>query len=227
MAMFPPRPPTNFPIRSEPTSRYFQPQERSFFAQPGKEIVRVHVEVDLPHRGTDSLSEAQQNGLTKSRAIRDPASLRSWPAGHSPASSAMSVINSHPTHSPTLHPSSNSSASQSQAPNYSHSNSLSSTTRSSQRGGVTSLISAPLFPQMPPHPGPSSSQPPPNLHPVSMQHHGAGLRTPPPSSAGTPSTKTEQTEDYRDDPDEAWRTPMPYAERRRAGKHTRRVIVRN
>lgn len=29
-----------------------------------------------------------------------------------------------------------------------------------------------------------------------------------------------------DNPDEAWRRPMPYAERRRAGKHTKRVIVR-
>jgi hypothetical protein len=30
----------------------------------------------------------------------------------------------------------------------------------------------------------------------------------------------------QDNPDEAWRRPMPYAERRRAGKHTKRVIIR-
>ncbi|KAJ8463507.1 hypothetical protein ONZ45_g17558 [Pleurotus djamor] len=29
------------------------------------------------------------------------------------------------------------------------------------------------------------------------------------------------------DDDEAWKRPTPYSERRRAGKHTRRVIVKN
>ncbi|EEB97645.1 hypothetical protein MPER_02997, partial [Moniliophthora perniciosa FA553] len=46
MAMFPPS--CNIPVRPEPTSGYFQLQERQFFAQAGKEIVRVRVEIDVP-----------------------------------------------------------------------------------------------------------------------------------------------------------------------------------
>src|SRR6202020_501848 len=46
MALFPPAPPEVFP---GPTSGFFRRQERAFFAQAGKEIVRVRVEVDLPH----------------------------------------------------------------------------------------------------------------------------------------------------------------------------------
>jgi hypothetical protein len=55
-----------------------------------------------------------------------------------------------------------------------------------------------------------------------LHQTGSGLRTPPQDSIsqGQPSSKPEYpTEEY--DPDEAWRRPMPYAERRRAGKHTR------
>ncbi|PBK69326.1 hypothetical protein ARMSODRAFT_1037847 [Armillaria solidipes] len=113
MAMFPPAPPSVIPHRTEPTSGYFQRQERAFFAQAGAEIVRVHVEVDIP-------SHAATMRDDKSRTA---------------------------TH----------------------------------------------------HPDPT----PP----------GAQTKVEFPDEGG--------------DPDESWKRPMPYAERRRAGKHTRRVIVRN
>ncbi|KAI0324517.1 hypothetical protein GY45DRAFT_377603 [Cubamyces sp. BRFM 1775] len=45
MALFPPAPP---PIRPGPTSGYFQREERQFFAQAGKEIVRVRIEIETP-----------------------------------------------------------------------------------------------------------------------------------------------------------------------------------
>ncbi|KAJ7573972.1 hypothetical protein C8J56DRAFT_980389 [Mycena floridula] len=185
MAMFPPRPPSVLPAKPEPTSRYFQGQERSFFAQPGKEIVRVHVEVDLPsHRGPDD--------SVKSRAHRDS---RGWPPSHSPSSSVISVPPSQ-NHSPALQRASPPGAG---ATHHSYPN---------RRAGPPGPPSS--FPQMPPLPGPQPS----------------GTRRSPPFES--PSSRPEfQGDELREDSDEAWRTPMPYAERRRAGKHTRRVVVRN
>lgn len=185
MAMFPPAPPDSFSeMRPGPTSGYFQRQERAFFAQAGKEIVRVRVEVDLPE------NEPPKSSRT--------GSSRPWP-GHS---------------TPVPHHSSPPSSS---APlGYSH-----STSRLSQRGPVPATA-APLFPTTPSHAPPS--QHPSDLHP---HQTNSGLRTPPqdPTQPGAPSSKTEpQPDEY--DPDESWRRPMPYAERRRAGKHTKRVIVR-
>lgn len=202
MAMFPPAPPDNFPeMRPGPTSGYFQRQERAFFAQAGKEIVRVRVEVDLPHGG-DS-----ENGQGKSRARDATSTPRSWPALGHPQSSGSSQHHSPPQTSaaPLLYP---------------H-----PTSRPSQRGPVP-VTPAPLFP-ITTHP--PTSQLPPNLHPPTLHQPGLGLRTPPQDSSqsGASNPKAEfQSDEYSGDPDEAWRRPMPYAERRRAGKHTRRVIVR-
>ncbi|TFK36064.1 hypothetical protein BDQ12DRAFT_725363 [Crucibulum laeve] len=199
MAMFPPPPPDIFPeMRGGPTSGYFQKQERAFFAQAGKEIVRVRVELDLPPG-----AEAESS---KSRA-REAGTSRPWPpSGHTPSGAGSAH------HSPVQ--------SSSSAPMlYPH-----PTSRPSHRGPVP-VTTAPLFP-IASHP--PSSQLPPNLHPPPTLHQpSSGIRTPPQEStqSGAPSAKAEfQTEEY--DPDEAWRRPMPYAERRRAGKHTRRVIVR-
>ena len=78
-------------------------------------------------------------------------------------------------------------------------------------------------------PGSPHGQPPQlplNLHTPTSHQGGMTLRTPPHDPH--PGTKVEfqAPDDYRDDTDEAWRRPTPYADRRRAGKHTRRVIVR-
>ena len=60
MALFPPPPPLN--IRSGPTSGYFQREERAFFAQAGKEIVRVRIEVDMPQNseGDDPMTSGRE-----------------------------------------------------------------------------------------------------------------------------------------------------------------------
>ncbi|GLB44480.1 hypothetical protein LshimejAT787_1701070 [Lyophyllum shimeji] len=183
MAMFPPAAPSVCPeMRAGPTSGYFQRQERAFFAQAGREIVRVRVELDILKDGD------AENNPSKSRG-RDPS--RSWaPGGHvphlSPAQSAAApVLYPHPTNS-----------------------------RPPPRGAAP-VTSAPLYP-IPSHS--PSSQHPPNLHPPS-------LRTPPHENTQLSPPKTEFAQDEYD-PDEAWRRPMPYNERRRAGKHTRRIIVR-
>ncbi|KAF8064335.1 hypothetical protein FPV67DRAFT_1504561 [Lyophyllum atratum] len=184
MAMFPPAPPDiSQEMRAGPTSGYFQRQERAFFAQAGREIVRVRVEVDIQN-GADG-----ENIPTKASRGRDPS--RSWaPLGHvahhSPVQSASTPV-------PYPHP-----------PN----------SRPPPRG-TAPVTSAPLYP-IPSHS--PSSQHPPNLHPTA-------LRTPPHDNAQIGTPKSEFASDEYD-PDEAWRRPMPYAERRRAGKHTRRVIVR-
>ncbi|KAF5376747.1 hypothetical protein D9615_007894 [Tricholomella constricta] len=183
MAMFPPAAPEISPeMRAGPTSGYFQRQERAFFAQAGREIVRVRVEVDIQN-GADA-----ENMPSKTRG-RD--SSRPWPhLGHGPHHSPVQSSSA-----PVLYP---------HPPN----------SRPSPRG-IAPVTSAPLYP-IPSHS--PSSQHPPNLHPPA-------LRTPPHDNAQPGAPKSEfQADEY--DPDEAWRRPMPYAERRRAGKHTRRVIVR-
>ncbi|KAG5637703.1 hypothetical protein H0H81_003559 [Sphagnurus paluster] len=164
MAMFPAPPPEISPeMRAGPTSGYFQRQERAFFAQAGREIVRVRVEVDIQN------SKDADNIPSKARG-RDHS--RPWPP-----------VAHGPHHSP---------------------------------------VQASAAPVLYPHP--STSRPPPRgTHPPNL--HPPALRTPPHDNTQSTVLKSEfQTDEY--DPDEAWRRPMPYAERRRAGKHTRRVIVR-
>ena len=193
MAMFPPAPPDNFEMRPGPTSDFFKRQERAFFAQAGKEIVRVRVEVDYPHGN-------------ESEAVKPRPASRPWPLngpgpGPSPSTAA-------PHHSPVQ---------SSSAPLlYPH-----PATRPAPRVSVP-VNPAPMFP-LSSH-TPTSNQLPPNLHPPVLHQTTSGLRTPPEDNI-PPNAKPEYApEEY--DPDEAWRRPMPYAERRRAGKHTRRVIVR-
>lgn len=192
MAMFPPAPPDNFEMRPGPTSDFFKRQERAFFAQAGKEIVRVRVEVDFPH-GSE-LDVKQQR----------PAS-RPWPLNGPGPGPGPSSSTAPPHHSPGQSPT---------APLlYPH-----PATRPAPR---VSVNPSPMFPPLSAH-TPTSNQLPSNLQPPGP-HQTSGLRTPPEDSA--PNSKPEYTtEDY--DPDDSWRRPMPYAERRRAGKHTRRVIVR-
>lgn len=189
MAMFPPAPPDNFEMRPGPTSDFFKRQERAFFAQAGKEIVRVRVEVDFPH------------GNEPDVAKQKPAS-RPWPLnGPGPGPSASTV------HSPGQSPS---------APLlYPH-----PATRPAPRVSVPVNPSS-MFPPLSSH-TPTSNQVPSNLHPPVTT---SGLRTPP-DDPTRPISKPEYTEEYEPEADESWRRPMPYAERRRAGKHTRRVIVR-
>ncbi|KAF5366763.1 hypothetical protein D9758_006505 [Tetrapyrgos nigripes] len=181
MAMFPPPSPGNFPVRPEPTSGYFERQERAFFAQAGREIVRVRLEVDF-----DSSDQP------KPSRSRDPTTSPSWrPQGP----------NSHPQSSP-------SSSSYPSLPQRS-------------RSRAASAASAPLF-------HPSNPSVPPN----SSSHSRPALRTPPqdasrPRSNPPPIPPGASPPDEIRDDDESWRRPMPFAERRRAGKHTRRVIVRN
>jgi len=193
MALFPPAPPANFAeMRPGPTSGFFQRQERAFFAQAGREIVRVRVEIDVP----------QQDDTHSGSKIREPSQSgppRSWPQ-----------LPPHPQHHSPVEPPLGPYPHHPKQPR-------------SSRAMPTPV--QPMLP-VPPH-GP---QPPLNLHSTPSSHHsGVNLRSPPREPHSIPSAKveTQGSEEYRDDSDDAWRRPTPYADRRRAGKHTRRVVVRN
>lgn len=208
MAMFPAAPPDNFPeMRPGPTSGFFQRQERAFFAQAGKEILRVQLEVDVPRGDVGDL------GKSSSRA--GGSSSRPWPPTASSSSHGLPPVSGSASHSPGI--------SSSAPPPYPHP----APHRTSPRGSQPNP--PPHFPLSPSHNHPHlhSQGLPPNLHPppVQMHQNGPGVRTPPrdPSQLSSSSKPEYSQEDYDD---ESWKRPMPYAERRRAGKHTRRVIVR-
>ncbi|KAF9529112.1 hypothetical protein CPB83DRAFT_853246 [Crepidotus variabilis] len=181
MAMFPPAPPDNIPeMRPGPTSGFFQRQERAFFAQAGKEIVRVRVDVDLTPSSEDPLKP------------RPSSSARSWTSGSGSVGTVAlhSPVQSSPAATPYPHPSSRPRVNQGPAPVY----------------------------PMGPHP--PASHPPPG-HPAPSSHPAStGIRTPPQEMMPPAVSKPE----YATEDDESWRRPMPYAERRRAGKHTKRVL---
>jgi hypothetical protein len=182
-------------MRPGSTSGYFKRQERAFFAQAGKEIVRVRVEVEVPQEV--DLDKGGGKARGRDNTIPCP-----WSSEHT-----FSPPQSH-------HRPSDGSSTTSPLP-YSPSHGLS-------RSGPIPVTPTSIYPV-------SShghiAQPPPDFHPPTRRHGGPGVHTPPQDMS--PDLKTEsQTDEYVDDPDEAWRRPMPYAERRRAGKHTKRVIVR-
>ncbi|KAG1733938.1 hypothetical protein EDD22DRAFT_810083 [Suillus occidentalis] len=182
MALFPPAPPANFAeMRPGPTSGFFQRQERAFFAQAGREIVRVRVEIDVP-QGDESIKsrEAVPNGPPRSWPQLPP-----HPQHHSPIDSPMGAYGHHGKGG------------------------------RGSRSMPTPTQGPSMFPVAP------QPQPPLNLH----SHAGVGLRSPPHHEGA--KVEIAATEDYRDDSDDAWRRPTPYADRRRAGKHTKRIVVRN
>src|SRR5262245_38230300 len=76
MAMFPPERPSDFSdLRPGSPIGYFKRQERAFFAQAGKEIVRVHVEVEVPQE----VDLDKGGGKSRGRANTIPAP---WPSEH-------------------------------------------------------------------------------------------------------------------------------------------------
>ncbi|EIW76570.1 hypothetical protein CONPUDRAFT_146416 [Coniophora puteana RWD-64-598 SS2] len=194
MAMFPPQAPANFgAIQPGATSHWFQRQERAFFAQAGKEIVRVRVEIDMP-------PQSSEEAHASSSKPRDSVGPRTWPA-----------LPPHPHHSPSQ-------------PSASHPYAHSKSSRQA-RAMPPMPTQTPTMHPVPAHP----SQPPPHHTPGSY-HANVTLRTAPTEvhqSSGAAPMEYTAGDDYRESSDDAWRRPTPYTDRRRAGKHTKRVIVRN
>ncbi|TFK99970.1 hypothetical protein BDV98DRAFT_570507 [Pterulicium gracile] len=202
MAMFPPAPPDVYPEMMRAgsnagfsTSDFFRNQERAFFAKSGKEVIRMSLEV----RTMDVDSEGPSSVRMKKRPRAPSTASFPRPSYPQPHPSTGGLPPSRPPSQTNVLP--NSSAG-----------------------------TAPLEPRSMPPPPPVAITPshPTHMPPPSGHHahphsqHGPGVRRSPKHHV-----KPEHpyaSESYRQDDDEAWRTPMPHHERRRAGKHTRRVL---
>lgn len=190
MALFPPNPPTtlNDQLANSGTSSYFRREERAFFAQGDREIVRVRIDMDLA-QGFD-----RKNGYDKGKGREPLANQNGGPRPYLPQI---------PPLPPAPAPTNGSMAPPNPGPAVSN----------TRHARASSFHTSPRAQHLPHHP------PPP---PRGLQH----------DTAGQPHSESHHNEFHpedmqQDSPDEAWRRPMPYAERRRAGKHTKRVIVRS
>ncbi|KAI0673140.1 hypothetical protein C8Q78DRAFT_990435 [Trametes maxima] len=205
MALFPPAPP---PMRPGPTSGYFQHEERKFFAQAGKEIVRVRIEIDTPVVAGPPLAPPPGPG------VASPTHALPGPQHRHPH------VHPHPHQHPHPHP-------------HHHDR---------QPSGPSPSLPPP--PPPPPHstsprshlpPGPGfPPQGPPALGlggPGAPAHPGYPIHSPPAAMRPPESERRGVGGGAGDamvveDDEEAWRHPTPHNARRRAGKHTRRVIVK-
>lgn len=71
MRLFPPPPPSQFSeLKGGPTSYYFRRQERAFFAQAGREEIRIRLNADFAHRFSPPLANiaAPMNMPLRNRA---------------------------------------------------------------------------------------------------------------------------------------------------------------
>ena len=175
MAMFPAQQPECKPPHA--SSDIFARQERAFFAQAGREIRRVRVEVDAP----------------------DAAAPRGWPGHGQPLQPAPHPMT--PVQNPAAYP--------------------------YPPPGSRPVMPPPPGPPMhgqpyPPPPMPQEHAPHP--HPSHHRQPSGGLRTPPREPAAPPG---QPHADIVLEEDESWRRPIPCSERRRAGKHTKRVVVKH
>ncbi|KAI0354256.1 hypothetical protein OH77DRAFT_522617 [Trametes cingulata] len=215
MALFPPAPP---PIRPGPTSGYFQHEERKFFAQAGKEIVRVRLEIDTPANGAHPptpTGPGVPGVASPTQGLPNPHAHGRHPHPHS-----------HPHQHQHPHP-------------HAH-------RHDRQASGPSPGLPPPPPPphstsprsHLPPGPGfpvASSQGPPPALGgPGAPAHPGYPVHSPP-SISGRPTEPERIPRGVGggagdamvvEEDDERWRHPTPHNERRRAGKHTRRVIVK-
>ncbi|KAI6102982.1 hypothetical protein F5141DRAFT_242629 [Pisolithus sp. B1] len=200
MALFPPAPPTAEVRHS--TSGFFQRQERAFFAQAGKEILRSWPQQEMA-------SSPSSPPYPRSKPHRTMPGPPPPASPHTAAPTPTAPANN--LHAPLVPQPAPLSPPQAHHPHDHH--------------------QLPHHPPHPSHPGALALRPPHDDH-----HHTHPPQHPPPMSAGLSKVEFQAPVDYRDDngltgvgpggPDDSWRRPTPYSDRRRAGKHTRRIIVR-
>ncbi|KAI9435789.1 hypothetical protein H4582DRAFT_2112234 [Lactarius indigo] len=209
MRLFPPQPPEQpLFLKQGSTSLYFRRQEHQFFAQAGKEIIRVRVESDFPptpartSKGKEPVSvphpwsahphaplppsvQQQQQQQQQQQPQPQQQSAQSQPQPTMQPPPPLPEVAHAPAahmHSPP-HP----------VPPYSHHH------PDIARGNPSAVVPPPGY--APPH------------HPATIVRNA-----PPPVD--------QRVDDIREEDDQSWRRPTPHGERRRAGKHTRRVVVR-
>ncbi|KAI0000775.1 hypothetical protein BJV74DRAFT_944587 [Russula compacta] len=199
MRLFPPQPPEQ-PIflKQGPTSLYFRRQEHQFFAQAGKEIIRVRVESDFPPpsgsaRSTSKGKEPVSWPTHSHPPVPPPPSMQQQQQQQPPPpppeqhAHAPAHMHSPPHHHPV--------------PPYPHHHPDMTRGGPAPVGGASAGAVAPPPGYAPPH------------------HQGAMVRNGPPPV-------DHRVDDIREEDDQSWRRPTPHGERRRAGKHTRRVVVK-
>jgi len=184
--------------RTETTSGYFHLQERAYFAQAGKEIIRVRVDVDVRDMPIDVDHDDKRRSRGMEMDVRrrdDEARIAGANTPHHQVSPHMMAMRNPRDHhrDNKEHSSPRDVHSKPSLPNL-------------RRMSIDSVH---------PHSPPKSRY----AYPPEAEHESRELRLGP----------SEYIPGYSlpDDSDEAWRRPMPHGERRRAGKHTRRVIVKN
>ncbi|VDB92194.1 unnamed protein product, partial [Peniophora sp. CBMAI 1063] len=88
MRLFPPPPPSQFSeLKGGPTSYYFQRQERAFFAQAGREQIRIRLDAEFAPRPSPPTAN-----------MPAPTSMpsRNWAPPQAP-------VHPHPSHMPPAH----------------------------------------------------------------------------------------------------------------------------
>ncbi|TFK92147.1 hypothetical protein K466DRAFT_573234 [Polyporus arcularius HHB13444] len=214
MALFPPSPP---PHPLCPTSAFFDREERKFFAQAGKEIVRLRLEVDtLGARGPPPGSVGSMSMPPPPVPVPGPSSSVSPRDRHSRAQSQPQHQHQHGHSSHShQHPRPHQHQHQHAHPGSPHHDRPPPTSHGAPQGPP--LTTSPRV-----HVPPASFAPPPAPSTSGPAHPGYPVSRPPEHTGG--GGEAMVVED--DDNDESWRRPTPHNARRRAGKHTRRVIVK-
>ncbi|KAI0297871.1 hypothetical protein B0F90DRAFT_1736515 [Multifurca ochricompacta] len=203
-----PPPPTGHELmrlfpHNHPTNPFSSNREHQFFAQAGKEIIRVRVESDFPPTPSGPRT-------TKGK---EPVSVQHpWPAHSHPPPPPVTVP---PQPQPTMQPPPEHG---SHAPTHMHSpphpippyphHHPDISRGAPGSGAVAAAAAAVAAPPPPPPPGYA-----PSHHPATIVRNA-----PPPVD--------HRVDDIREEDDQSWRRPTPHGERRRAGKHTRRVVVK-
>ncbi|KAI0744568.1 hypothetical protein C8Q76DRAFT_764205 [Earliella scabrosa] len=216
MALFPPAPPL---MQPGPTSGFFEREERKFFAQAGKEIVRLRLEIDtLSHPGSvggaTSSSVPTPSALTPTSGPGVPSPTHRHRHPRAPS------LPAHPHH-PHPHPHPHERAPPTVAnlpPPPPPPHATSPRTHAPPPFPLPPAAASPQGPGVPAHPGYPINRPPPT--PVEHERAAGGGVGVGGGGGGGEAMVVE------DDDDEAWRRPTPHNARRRAGKHTRRVIVK-
>jgi hypothetical protein len=244
MALFPPPPPSR-PVEQGPTSGYFSQQERAYFSRPGREVIRLRDGPRSPHE-RDREHDRNRGKHRHNPMPALPPHSTAPPTVFIPPSTRTHMQGSHspllysPSGRPLPTPVDFAYASRHSGQPPSHSTSSSGAHRLPP-GGVTTISIPPAHTPVPGHTASTHGQGPPlGSAPPMHSYHGPPHPTPTgpghwPSehdpgyqlhSHDLAHRRSSRDDGMQPDQDQAWRRAMPPSERRRAGKHTKRVIVK-
>ncbi|EIM84232.1 uncharacterized protein STEHIDRAFT_169990 [Stereum hirsutum FP-91666 SS1] len=246
MRLFPPPPPDQFSmLKPGPTSIYFHQQERAFFAQAGKEIIRVRVESDFQPSG--ALGKGGMEGMKRGEPWTAAGAMAQVPLAHG---QQQPVKRSGSSSAPLPPPPGPQTQRHDMHPQYQH------PSPHAQHPQHPQLLQHQQHSQhQPMHAHAAPMQPPQHQHHHSYSGHGHPDMSPhqqqhfqqqqqlqqssPPTPHYVHPQHPQQQQQVQAPPTpvnvgisvEEWRAPVPGMappgeSRRRSGKHTKRVVVR-